>query len=120
MTKEQWKEELDGICCHLVREDRERALITMKDIPDIAYTRLIGRAMVENLTRQHDGNWFIVLKCYYNLESGVIEYEGLVYKGYISSVNLEIEKELQRALDEEVKKFYKNYRKCYENYKRCL
>ena len=113
MTKEQWKEELSGIYCTLVSEDRERALIKMKDIPDIAYTRLIGRDKVTSLTIENGGNWFIVLDCYYNLESGVIEYEGLVYKGYISSVNLEIEKELQRALDEEVKKFYKNYRKLF-------
>lgn len=112
MTKEQWKEELNGVCCTLISEDKERALIKMKDIPDTAYTHLVGRAMVKNLTEKYGGNWFIVLDCYYDFESGVIDYEGLVYSGYISSVNLEIEKELHKALDDEVKKFYKNYRKC--------
>ena len=112
MTKEQWKEELNGVYCHLVIEDKEIALIMMKDIPDTAYTCLIGKDEVKSLTEKHGNNWSIVLDCYYNLESGIIEYEGLIYKDYISSVNLDIEKELQRALDEEVKKFYKNYRKC--------
>lgn len=120
MTKEEWKEELDGVCCTLISEDKERALIKMKDIPDITYTSLMDRAMVKNLTEKYSCNWFIVLDCYYNLESGIIDYVGLVYNGYISSVNLDIEKELQKALDDEVKRFYRNYRKCYENYKKCL
>ena len=112
MTKEEWKEELNGVYCTLVREDKETALIKMRDIPDTAHTCLISKDKVESLIEKHGSDWFIVLDCYYNLESGVIEYEGLIYSGYISSVNLDIEKELKEALDEEVKKFYKNYRKC--------
>ena len=113
MTVEEWKEELSGVYCTLVNEDRDTALIKMKDIPDTAYISLIGEDKVKSLKEEHGDNWFIVLDCCYNLESGVIEYEGLVYKGYISSVNLDIEKELKKALDEEVKKFYKNYRKLF-------
>ena len=114
MTKEQWKEELSGICCTLISEDKERALIKIEDIPDIAYTRLIGRDKVTSLSRKYGGNWFIVLDCYYNLESGVIDYEGLIYNSFISSVNLEIERELQKALDDEVKLFW---RKCVKLWK---
>lgn len=47
MTKEQWKEELDGVYCHLEKEENDIAYIKIKDIPELAYTSLLNKAMVK-------------------------------------------------------------------------
>ena len=107
MTKEEWKEELDGVYCHLGKEKNDTVNIKITDIPEIAYTSLMDRAMVKNLTEKHGSDWSLRLNCWYNTETGSIEYEGEVAKGTLMYVNLEIDEELKKALDETIKLFWK-------------
>ena len=107
MTKEQWKEELDGVYCHLVREENDIIDIKITDIPDIAYTSLMNKAMVKNLTEKHGSNWSLRLNCWYDTNTKAIEYEGEVAKGTLMYVNLEIDEELKKALDETIRLFWK-------------
>lgn len=107
MTKEEWKEELDGVYCHLEKEGNDIVNIKIKDIPELAYTSLMNKAMVKNLTEKHGSDWCLRLNCWYDTNTGSIEYEGEVAKGTLMYVNLEIEEELKKALDETIKLFWR-------------
>ena len=107
MNVEEWKEELDGVYCHLGKKENDIVNIKITDIPELAYTSLMNKAMVKNLTEKHGSNWSLRLNCWYDTNTGSIEYEGEVAKGTLMYVNLEVEENIKKALDETVKLFWK-------------
>lgn len=110
-----WKDEVERVCCHLEREESDIAFIHITDITEQLCYGLVDREKIDSWTEKHNNRWILELDSFYNLDSGNIEYNGIFITdfehGTMSDTELNIIPEVKKALDEEVKKFYKNYKK---------
>lgn len=114
MTKEEWKEELSGVWCHHVSEEKDMVDIKITDIPPEHYGDIVGRGFVSNWNENYS-DWILNVECYYNTETGDIEYDGeLVADGKINYTSLDMQDEVKQALDEIVKLFYKQREKAWK------